>query len=334
MLSVGGAAVAQTDLLDLIPPHKRTDQPTPPAASAPTQPAVVSSMPWVDRPASRTADRRPAESAPAQGMLLDRPPVPVTPPSGEVATAPRYTRAPESAAAARRAVLAPDTRSSWVALHMEQSGDQPAETRWILPCPLLDSMQQTDRQAPGAVFIVSCETTSYRDMTYVLPRRVVVEAAAPGMMAPVVPASAPASSPARVETPEEIMARLLRSKPGKPLLVPVDSPPPAAVPSASPASRPALPLGQGNVLSDRVVQVVPEKHDGWLTAVFVGDNTLQEPPMRLLPCRMLERAQKLAATESQRTPVLIVSGEVFPYRGYNYLLLRKVLLQRELRQFD
>jgi hypothetical protein len=55
--------------------------------------------------------------------------------------------------------------------------------------------------------------------------------------------------------------------------------------------------------------------------------------MRLLPCRHLDRAERLADDPTARSVVLRVSGDVLTYRGKNYLLLRKVLRERELKQF-
>ena len=87
------------------------------------------------------------------------------------------------------------------------------------------------------------------------------------------------------------------------------------------------------VLIDRLVRVVRDADDGWMTVRFESDNTLQDPPMRLLPCRMLERAEQLAAGKARQTDILRVSGEVYQYKGNNYLLLRKVLPQRDMKQF-
>ena len=55
-------------------------------------------------------------------------------------------------------------------------------------------------------------------------------------------------------------------------------------------------------------------------------------PIRLLPNRLLETALAISGAGT-RSVVFIVSGEVMEYKGMNYLLLRKVLVRRDLGNF-
>jgi hypothetical protein len=94
------------------------------------------------------------------------------------------------------------------------------------------------------------------------------------------------------------------------------------------SSRPRLP--DGYILADRTGRLV--RQDEWWVFSFVGDNNPTEspdPPMRLLPNQMLERAVRETEGAGQRVE-FIVSGEVTDFMGENYLLLRKLLRKREL----
>ncbi|HRX87520.1 MAG TPA: hypothetical protein P5572_21045 [Phycisphaerae bacterium] len=89
-------------------------------------------------------------------------------------------------------------------------------------------------------------------------------------------------------------------------------------------------LPDGYILVDRTCRLV---RDGdWWEVVFKSDNhpeTAGEPPLKLLPNRMLERMVR----ESQSTAgsvEFIVSGEVTDFMGENYVLLRKLMRKREM----
>lgn len=54
--------------------------------------------------------------------------------------------------------------------------------------------------------------------------------------------------------------------------------------------------------------------------VFEADSQANpEPPMHLLPCQMLQSMEDLA-TERGHSVIFVLSGQVFTYRGANYLL--------------
>ena len=61
-------------------------------------------------------------------------------------------------------------------------------------------------------------------------------------------------------------------------------------------------------------------------ARFESDNTLADEPIRLLPCKLLQKAKR-------RGGRLRISGEITRYQGRRYLLLRKVLPERRMGQF-
>ena len=91
---------------------------------------------------------------------------------------------------------------------------------------------------------------------------------------------------------------------------------------------------RGTFVVDRLVNVLPVGLGRWMEARFVSDNTLREPPLRLLPCRMLRRAELLVAgSRKGQTPQLRVSGVITYYKGRRFLLLRKAIQERGLDRF-
>ncbi len=66
---------------------------------------------------------------------------------------------------------------------------------------------------------------------------------------------------------------------------------------------------------------------------FIGDNTLREPPMRILPNSKLAEAIKLTSSLGRTRWKLHISGEVTSYQSKRYVLLRKVTPYRDMSQF-
>jgi hypothetical protein len=140
-----------------------------------------------------------------------------------------------------------------------------------------------------------------------------------------------ATAPAGEPRPEDIIKQLLERKPRRALVLPETMP-------AAPQEKPVVPAYEGapvadqlwpeeTMIVDRPGRVVPGEQ--WWTFAF--EDKGQQPtrkPVRLLPNRMLEDAIALGGDQSLGI-VLVVSGELTEYRGTNYLLLRKVLVQRD-----
>jgi len=80
------------------------------------------------------------------------------------------------------------------------------------------------------------------------------------------------------------------------------------------------------MIVDRLVRVLPDSTGAWWEVRFEADNSLGEPPLRVLPGRFLQVAQKLGGK-------LRITGEMTHYKGQSYILLRKVLRERQLGQF-
>lgn len=274
-------------------------------------------------------------------LLRDKPPVPVSRPS-QAPPPPRPAKSGFGGAAVGRLMkLEVDGPSGWVRARFEATAAEPAEVRWVLPSPMLATMEDIARREPSVRFRTSGETLEYRGLKFFLPAQATAEAAPQSPQGAGEPAaSAPAETQPAVSrpddadarTPEVLMRLLLAHKPGKPVLTEAQLPQ-EAVGSVAPPGAAVVPTERAPMVADRLIRLSPEAGSGWMTARFESDNTLQEPPMRLLPCRHLDRAERLADDPTARSVVLRVSGDVLTYRGKNYLLLRKVLRERELKQF-
>jgi hypothetical protein len=94
------------------------------------------------------------------------------------------------------------------------------------------------------------------------------------------------------------------------------------------ARRTPARLPEGYFLVDRAGRLTRE--GPWFVFNFIGDNnpaSTPDPPMRLLPNRMLERMIR-ESKGSTSSVEFIVSGEVTDFMGENHLLLRKLLRKR------
>lgn len=293
------------------------------------------------------------------GFFADRPVVPVTPPKNGIkkAKAARNLPAEWSRIVNRRCRLVRDPKSGWSLLSFEPDGDSPALSRWALPCGLLEEMEQLARD-DSVVFRVNGETTVYKGLCFLLVRKATIEGsanepigtgpAAPDQSSPNgVPKESNAASPPPVRTsttrpsgsgvshavptPEQISEAMAADVPGKPVLIPTHSTDDAIVPATSVAPvrvGTTLLTGWGDMVADRVAIIVQEKTSKWWEVRFVSDNTLREPPLRILPCRLLERASGGGAGAAFR-----VSGEITQYKGRQYLLLRRLHRKRQMGQF-
>lgn len=293
----------------------------------------------------RAAEGPPPPGSSAVGSLIDKPPVPITRPldaATQPASAPSKLRRLEGTTVLDAACrLVYDKESGWHVLEFVDQPHQPfGGARRVLPCALLEAMEKAILADPDQIFRVSGETTFYEDRLYLLPQ--VVVAVAPAAT----PASAPAAGPAPEQPPKretpattpasapaatsDVFDALFQGPPATPVLAPSTPPAPAPrealTPPAGAARDRPLPAEGTSLIINRSVRIVPTDDGFWREARFVSDNTLRDPPLRLLPCRTLQFIQEV-------TQRVLASGQVTRYRGRAYLLLRKAIPQRNMRQF-
>ena len=276
---------------------------------------------------------------------LSRPPIPLTRPRGagkKVAPVGVSFPADGSGLNNRTCRLSGPDSQGWRRLLFEPGADKvrpPA--RRVLPCRLLEQMETVLAKQPKAGFRIWGENTVYRNRLYLLPLAVRVvqdQPPSPPAKPKVPPARDKGTSPPPPKTDapagvDEVIGELLRDKPERAIVVPDRSGRPkkdsggAVAPGVkSPAAR-----ARGEIVVDRLVRMMSpddEQKQKWLEVRFEADNALSEPPMRLLPCHKLSRAETLEADG-----LLRVTGRVTFYRGHRYLLLRKVLHQYRLGRF-
>ena len=278
-------------------------------------------------------------------VLLDRPPVPITPPTSEKPVKGAKVAISDLPIVDRRCRMKTDPQSGWAILEFENAPGLPAlDPHRLLPCRRLEQMERLASQDPAAVFRVSGEVTVFQNQAYILPRTLAVDSASAEAQA--YPAALPPSrgagkkaaraavksvpdesaSDANASSSEGIMKALTRNRPAKPVL------PAAESAELIPETQSVAPLGEAPaaperdaMVVDRLVRAFRGGDPAWWEARFESDNTLQDRPIRLLPCRLLERAQKA-------TGRLVVTGEITYYKGRAYLLLRKLLPERDMGQ--
>jgi len=152
-------------------------------------------------------------------------------------------------------------------------------------------------------------------------------------------AQQPATSQAAPEQPtqETILEELLKERPtNAPIspMVPGQADQPAEVAATQPA-HPEMSAGRllpdGFIISKRTGRLV--RQGPWWVFAFESDGkAMQDPPMRLLPCRWLEHMEA-ASGGGTRGVRFVVTGRVTAYRGLNYLLCENVLIVHDMGNF-
>jgi hypothetical protein len=303
---------------------------------------------------SLAAASSPEEDWGAFGTML-RPPVPVTTRKGAKVTTPEPPGpVPDTMLVDRRCTLKHDSVSGWYFVDCPAQDSQPAISLWALPNGLLAEMEdyvasRGDAAQPSAqppTFRISGRIKVYKKLGHILLTKAALENAQSAASGPAsMPAASATHSPAFSPSPSELAATnpakeiaksndllkaLMKDTPGEPILPPVlpvgyKDPTPSVAPASGVVE---LDPGREGDVTDRVAYIVPEGASNWFLVRFYADNTLQEPPLRLLPCTELERANKLSpATKKYR-----ISGELSEYKGRRYLLLRKVQAERDMGQ--
>jgi hypothetical protein len=118
----------------------------------------------------------------------------------------------------------------------------------------------------------------------------------------------------------------------------------AAVVTATPSIVPHTPgiapkqpavsrIREGDSITKRLGRLVKDEKTGqWLFAFEADGKVMQDPPMGLIPCRMLQEME--AATLDGTKPIkFTVSGIVTEYRNKNYLYVTYEQTVRDLNQF-
>jgi len=240
--------------------------------------------------------------------------------------------------------------SGWVMLAFPaEKGRKRIRPRWALPNQTLEEMEKLALHKEKVLFRLSGETTVHDRNCFLLIRQVAVEESLPaiGPSAEAVAANTPqpatTTQPAAMAAPDktpkpaktrpdsaDLVRALLSEKNPTPVIVtPRNAAPDASeVQSVAPTPRAEIILpARGNIVVDRLVTIQRTGDAKWRQATFEADNTLREPPVRLLPCRMLKLVERIPARTRLR-----ITGEITTYKGRRFLLLRKALRERRMGQ--
>lgn len=196
----------------------------------------------------------------------------------------------------------------------DASGMAPEPLR-LLPCLSLMEMERlAESREGGTTFDVSGQVFEHRGRMYLMPMRFSVVASEP---APAPEPETPGASVA-ADDAESVMRSLEAAAPVRRA--------PAARAPAEPEDAAAL-LREGEFLNLRRGRMERSGATSW---TFVFDNdadtaALADAPLDLLPCRTLERMERIVERLGERT-ALTVSGEVYVYEGRNHLLPTLVLV--------
>jgi len=310
--------------------------------------------------------------APLTRLLLEKPAVPITLPTDQKPPVLHRDVPIEGTMVVDRLCrLSHDDKAGWwILTFLAEPGRRTDVPRRALPCRLLEEMELAAAAAPGGLFRVSGQTTVCSFQGYLLLTKVLVvssPASAPATQAALAPptrpvplessvppppprpiaapatgpASAPATRPTTKPAPKrqasslDVLHSLLAEDVARPVLLSTAPPPVAAAPSVAPGADKPLAGGRESMVIDRIVRVLPQEVGPWWEARFESDNTLEDPPMKLLPCAHLDKAQGYEARKRPGAPSLVfrVSGLVTQYKGEQYLLLGKLLIERNMGRF-
>ena len=244
----------------------------------------------------------------------------------------------------------PDDSGRWLMIEHPEAG--PLR---LLPCELLEALEDALTEDEDARVRVSGDVYRFQNRDYLLLRRAAIlrppeeppEPEGPAEPAEM-PTTAPATAPAEADAPSEpagrsdgeqataddVGAELLGEVPTVPVIPerrprrPQPRAPSVAAPTAEPVDS-----GPGRMIVNRRVRLMPAGEDGWFRIAFEADNTLREPPLRVLPNAQLGRLVAASNAGKAAGAEFAVSGEVHRYRGRSYVLLRSVLRRREMGQF-
>jgi hypothetical protein len=123
----------------------------------------------------------------------------------------------------------------------------------------------------------------------------------------------PAPGTNKTDTPKPEGPKLPAPTPGR-----IDQPDPKIIGTAPGSAAPKL-KREGEFILSRRGRLIRSEGGSPMFAFDADSDKAAEAPMILLPCRLLQSMEELAADHGDRT-VFLVSGQVFVYKGANYML--------------
>lgn len=230
-----------------------------------------------------------------------------------------------------------EREGDWFIARLEHREGMPdAPPLRVLPNRELAMVEAILGEAPEVrQYLLTGRITEFQGTNYLLLEH--VAQVVPGAEEVEAAAAAATSTPRADESqsdepsPAEIVKQLMKNEPQRALVLPAPATQPQAEMEAAEGDEAEADRAwpEGTFLVDRQGRVVPGGDSWWTLAWEDRGELARRKPIRLLPNRLLETALSISGAGT-RSVVFIVSGEVLEYKGTNYLLLRKVLVRRDL----
>ena len=232
-----------------------------------------------------------------------------------------------------------DQSGSWIAVIQRSNPTEPPHRLALMPGTRLAELQRLDEssQAETAAFRLSGQIYVYRDKNYLLPTQVAVVSAAASQDTAKTSSESGEASPQSTTRPGESSAqRVLRE---------LDERAGPRVSSAggggaehsvrSPDASPihAKSLREGVVVTNRRGKLTRDSAGAWVFVFDADAHGQADPPMKILPCLLLERMEDYARRVGGNAPA-ILNGAVYLYGGQNYLLPTMFLIPQERRNIS
>ncbi|MCX5659528.1 MAG: hypothetical protein NTW19_07365 [Planctomycetota bacterium] len=220
---------------------------------------------------------------------------------------------------------APNSSSLLVAFESDPQGTPPPMA--VLPGQLLQNMETlVQERGDQTLFVISGQVTTYRGSNYLLPTSTVVWSP-PRNDAP--PATAPAPMPGKNASADQVLQQMgsmiernaaIESAPRVVTTPPATKVMDPAVLGPAPGERATTLRREGEFVVERRGRLVHGTGNSTVMFAFDADaRTSPEPPMVLIPCQLLQSMENLSQERGDRV-VFVLTGQVFTYRGANYLL--------------
>ena len=144
-----------------------------------------------------------------------------------------------------------------------------------------------------------------------------------------------AQTPTTQPSQQDVLREMLRNRSVTAPIMPIapgEAPATTPEPTAATTQPAQKLLPDGTMVVRRTGRLV--RQGQWWLFTFESDGkALDDPPMRILPCKWLEEMEVVTGNGTRSTR-FIVTGRVTDYRGSNYLLPENVLVVSDMGNFQ